>query len=291
MSRHCASPSRARLLLIVVALLAFTATLLRAGDVFVTSMIGPENGEIGACPPSCVTGSVSSQGSMAASTAVPPPVIPAGARKVRFGYSNDCVWAVTPTDISQTSSSGTWVFQSLPCANWYRISITKSTSVNCSTNLMVTMTADAATTLYDLDNNVVTSLLLNQFQAAQPTNVWIPVGFIFNTTPNPTVTFTCASGTISSSSRWYMDAVRFESLCGCPPTPASITEIRYGNPITISGTGPAGYPFTLVSSTNLTQALNLWTPEQTCYDCVGSFTFSVTPGAGPGKYFRVLTRY
>ena len=151
------------------------------------------------------------------------------------------------------------------------------------------MTVDPATTLYDLNNQVVTSLSLNQFQAAQPTNVWIPVGFIFNTTPNPTVTFTYASGTISSYARWYMDAVRFQGLCCCPPTPARITEILYGNPITISGTGSVGHPFALVSSTNAAGALNLWTPEQTNAACTGSFTFSITPGTEKSKFFRVIT--
>jgi hypothetical protein len=196
---------------------------------------------------------------------------------------------VTPTDITQTSSSGTWTFQSLPCVNWYKIYITKGTSTNCSTNLLVNMTVDAATTLYDLNSNPVTALSLDQFQAAQPNNLWIPVGFIANTTPNPTVTFTWASGTLSTSARWYMDAVRFETLF-CPPTPARITEIRYGNPITLSGTGAVGHLFALVSSTNAARALNLWTPEQTCTDCTGSFTFSVVPGPEKARFFRVITQ-
>lgn len=276
-------------LLPILALLALPAASIYADDIFVTSMIGASD-EIGACPPSCATGSVSSQGSTAVSHAVPTPVIPVGARKARFGYSNDCAWAVTPTDITQTSSSGTWTLRSLPCANWYKIYITKGTGINCSTNLLVNMTVDPATTLYDLNNHKVTSLSLHQFQAAQPTNVWIPVGFIVNTTPNPTVTFTYASGTISSYARWYMDAVRFQSLCGCPATPARITEILYGNSTTISGTGAVGGLFALVSSTNIAKALNLWTPEQSNTACNGSFSFSVTQGAENAKYFRVISQ-
>jgi len=290
MASSNASPAVSPRLLAMLALLAVPAALLRAEVVFVTSMIGPAEGEIGACPPSCATGSVSAQGSTAVSHALPTPVIPFTSRKARFGYSNDCAWAVTPTDITQTSSSGRWTFQSLPCVNWYRISITKGTTNNCSTNLVVNMTVDPATTLYDLDLRVVASLSLHQFQAAQPANVWIPVGFIQNTTPNPTVTFTYASGAISPNARWYMDAVGFESLCGCPPTPARITEIRYGHPITISGTGSVDHLFVLVSSTNAMKALNLWTQEQISATCNGSFIFSVAPGAETGKYFRVLTR-
>ena len=290
MSQQPPSLRLARLPLPVLAALAFGATSLRAEEVFVASMIGPESGEIGACPPSCTTGSVSSQGSSAVSTAVPPPVIPANARKARFGYADGCTWAVTPTNITQTSSSGTWTFQSLPCVTWYKIYITKGTSINCSTNLLVNMTVDPITTLYDLNNNVASSLTLDQFQAAKSNNVWIPVGFIANTTPNPTVTFTHASGTLSTSSRWYMDAVRFQTLCGCPPTPARITNILYGNPITISGTGPVGHPFALVSSTNAAKVLNLWPLEQTSTDCAGSFTFSVVPGTERAKFFRVITQ-
>ena len=37
--------------------------------------------------------------------------------------------------------------------------------------------------------------------------------------PNPTITFTYASGTLSTSARWYMDAVRFEDFCCCPYIP------------------------------------------------------------------------
>ena len=92
--RKSSSVPLARLLLAALPLLAFPATSLRAGDVFVTSMIGPASCEIGACPPSCTTGSVSPAGSTAVSTAFPTPVIPAGARNARFGCTNDCAWAV-----------------------------------------------------------------------------------------------------------------------------------------------------------------------------------------------------
>ncbi len=281
-------PACAGLMLGMLALLAFTATPLQAEVVFVTSMIGTATNDIGACPPSCTTGAVSSHGSTAISMAVP---MPAGARKARYGYADGCAWNVTPTNITQTSSSGTtWTCQSLQPTWWYRISITKGTSMNCSSNLVVTLTVDAATTLRDLNNNEATSLCLDQFQAAQPNNVWIQVGFISSTTPNPTVTFAWASGTLSSTDRWYMDAVRFDSLCCNPATPARITEILYGNPITISGTGPVGHPFALVSSTNAANALNLWTPEQISTVSTGSFTFSVTAGTENARFFRVITQ-
>ena len=74
------------------------------------------------------------------------------------------------------------------------------------------------------------------------------------------------------------------------PTPARIMQILWGHPCTISGTGPVNHPFALVSSPNLSKALNLWTPEQTNTAGTGSFSFSVTPGAEKGKYFRVITQ-
>jgi hypothetical protein len=273
----------------VSAFLALAAASLRADDVFVTSMIGPASGEIGACPPSCTTGSVGS-GSSALSSAFPEPVIPFNARRTRYGYTNDCAWAVTPMDITQTSSSGTWTFQSLRCLDLWEIFITKGMSLGCSSNLVVNMTVDAATTLYASPDDPVTSLSLYQFQAHQPNNVWIPVGYIRNTTPNPTVTFTYASGTISKSDRWYMDAVWFHSICWYSPRPARITNIIYGNPIIISGTGAVEHYFALVSSTNAAQALNLWTREQTNTARMGLFTFSVTPGTENARFFRVITQ-
>jgi len=131
----------------MLASVALPTTSLLAVEVFVTSMIGPASGEIGACPPSCAAGSVSTQGTTAVSSPVLAPPIPAYARRARFGYTNDCAWSVTPTDITQTSSSGTWSFQSLPYLDWYKIYITKGTSLNCSTDLVVNMTVDVATTL------------------------------------------------------------------------------------------------------------------------------------------------
>jgi hypothetical protein len=73
-------------------------------------------------------------------------------------------------------------------------------------------------------------------------------------------------------------------------TPARITQIHYGNPVTISGTGPVSHPFALVSSTNVAKAMNLWTPEQTNTDGNGSFTFSVVPGTAKARFFRVITQ-
>jgi autotransporter-associated beta strand protein len=85
-------------------------------------------------------------------------------------------------------------------------------------------------------------------------------------------------------------SILYTVLAASTATPAKITRILYGNPLTISGTGPVSHPFALVSSTNVAKAMNLWTPEQTNSANTGSFSFSVTPGTSKAKFFRVITQ-
>jgi hypothetical protein len=87
-----------------------------------------------------------------------------------------------------------------------------------------------------------------------------------------------------------MDEVRFENIASSTAGPARITQISYGNPLTISGTGPTSRPFALVSSTDASKPLSQWTPEQTNTAGTGSFTFTVTPGAANARFFRVITQ-
>jgi hypothetical protein len=114
------------------------------------------------------------------------------------------------------------------------------------------------------------------------------VGYLTNKIAWPTVTFTYASGGVT---RFYMDAVDFQSVDGTTvaASPAGITGIHYGNPLTISGTGPVSRPFALLSSTNAARALNQWTREQTNRAGTGSFTFSVAPGTVTAQFFRVIS--
>jgi hypothetical protein len=63
-----------------------------------------------------------------------------------------------------------------------------------------------------------------------------------------------------------------------------------GNPLTLSGIGPAGHPFALITSTNVATPLNQWTPEQTITARTGSLSFSVSPGAVKAKFFRGVTQ-
>ncbi len=80
------------------------------------------------------------------------------------------------------------------------------------------------------------------------------------------------------------------TVAAVPNLEATITRIVYGNPVVVSGTGPVGHPFALVSSTDAGEALNLWTLEQTDSSGTGSFTFNVAPGTAKAKFFRVITQ-
>ena len=143
--------------------------------------------------------------------------------------------------------------------------------------------------LADTTGATQTTIPTTAFQKANSTNCWTLVGYIANTTNQPDVTFAYAGG---NATRFYMDAILFQSVDATPtPAPSTrITQILYGNPVTISGTGPVSHPFALFSSTNPVNALNQWTPEQTNTDATGTFSFSLTPGSAKARFFLVLTQ-
>jgi uncharacterized repeat protein (TIGR03803 family) len=172
------------------------------------------------CPPSCAAGLVSSTGSGSSSTASPIPVIPASDRRARFGYGAGCAWSVTPTDIALTPAFGgpRYNFTSLSrVPGVYKIYYTKGTSSSGSADMVVNMTASGGN-LADAAGVGQTSVPLTVFRTTAPNNVWIPIGFITNTTANPTISFTHASGTITASNRMYLDALWFEYLDTTPPS-------------------------------------------------------------------------
>ena len=261
------STSFVGLLLVGLALFTFGAALLRAEDVIVTGCVG-----IGfnTCPPSCPDslGTVTLDTSASAA-------IPAGAArsKTMFAITNTATWAVTPT---LGTSNGV-----------YKVYVSQGTTYNCPTDLIVKLVATTNCTLADLNYVGRTQIATTAFQNGASLNVWTPVAIITNSSTNATITFSYASG---SSNRWYMDEVRFENIAAGTATPARITELRYGSPITISGTGPVSRPFALVSSTDAGKPLSQWTPEQTYTAGTGSFTFSVTPGTASARFFRVITQ-
>ena len=190
-----------------------------------------------------------------------------------FGITTNATWSVAPT---LGSTQGT-----------YRVYVSKGTTNSCPTDIVVKIVATRDCTLADTNHVAQTEIETSAFQRDASLNVWTPVAVITNSSAKPMITFSWASG---GYSRWYMDEVRFERLLSGTATPARITQILGGNPVTISGTGPVSRPFELVSSTNPAKALNLWTAEQTNSAGIGSFTFNVPPGTAKARFFRVITQ-
>ena len=260
-------PTRsAGLMLAVLAFHAACTLSLRAEDVYVTTYLGTVyNG----CPPSCAYNLGTSYLSLSVSIACPVP-----RNHSVYGSLTNSAWAVTPT---LTNHPGV-----------YRIFVTKGTATSCPADLLVQVTATGGD-LSDATGTAQTMFTTTAFQGTNSVNSWTLVGYFTNKIEHPTVTFAYAGGGVS---RFYMDAVDFQSVdvTTGAATPPSITEIHYGNPLTISGTGPVSHPFALVSSTNATKALDQWTPEQTNTDNTGSFTFSLAPGTDNARFFRIVTQ-
>ncbi len=265
-------PPSARLVLAMLPVLVFSAVSLRAEDVIVTATIDA-NGTTNSCPPSCCANLGTTTLSSWYSTATPAGVAP---RKSRYGISASATWTITPT---LGTSSGA-----------YKVYVSKGAAADCPPDLLVKIVATSGCTLYDTNGVAALSGVgTPAFQPGASVNVWTPVCIITNTSTTPTITFSYVSSG-DSSKKWFMDEVRFESLGASPATPARITQIQNGNPVTIAGTGPVGHAFALVSSTNVDKALNLWTAEQTDPAGNGSFSFGVTPGAAKARFFRVITQ-
>jgi hypothetical protein len=218
------SPNSPRIFGSIIKIIAlFTVTFgtsSLAEDVFVTSYRGTTaSTDVTPCPPSCVTGaSTFGASTTSASTATPIPVIPGSGRRVVYGNAAGATWSVTPTDINLTgtgSPPGGYNFTTLHNIGVYKIYVTKGEKGNASPDLIVNMTATGGS-LADSNGVAATSIPLDVFQTSKPDDVWFHVGYITNDTLSPTITFTYASGTIGSTGgRWYMDAVRFESIDTC----------------------------------------------------------------------------
>ncbi len=264
-TKHLFPPPFA-LLFPVLALLALGAVPLSAEDVYVTGWVGAG---INGCPPSCPYDLGTSAYSASVSTACP-----VGRTRTVFGAATNAGWAVTPTLAYHPGV--------------YRILVTKGTATDCPADLLVHMTATGGA-LADASGTAQTIVPTTAFQGTNSVNSWTLVGYITNNVAQPTITFAYASGGVS---RFHMDAVDFQSVDdpANPATPARITQILYSNTVTLSGTGPIGHPFALVSSTNAAKALHQWTREKTNTDATGTFSFSLTPGAVKAKFFRVITQ-
>ena len=256
----------AGLLLAVLASLAFSPIPFQAEDVYVTGWLADQ---INGCPPSCAYNLGTSMHATCFSTACH-----VGRNGSLFGITTNAGWAVEPT---LASNPGV-----------YRIFVTKGPADDCSADIIVNMTALGGT-LADASGTAQTTVPTTAFQKDHSTNIWTLVGYLTNNATQPTVIFAYASG---GYNRFYMDAVDFQSVDGIasPASSTVITQILYGNPVILSGTGPVNHPFALVSSTNAANALNQWTPAQTNSAGTGSFTFSVVPGTAKARFFRVITQ-
>lgn len=170
----------------------------QAGDVYVTSYQGTNASvDITPCPPSCPTGSVSSLGSPAYSTILSHPV-----RRSRYGFDTNASWSVTPA-LGNSASV-------------YKVYVTLPSIPNASPDLTVIATATNATWS---SPNAEGEIQVDAFRSSNPANIWLFVGYLTNSSATPTITFRYGSGVISSTQRWYMDAVRFEGFCCCPFVP------------------------------------------------------------------------
>ena len=238
-----------------------------AEDVIVTGCVGSG---VNNCPPSCAADLGTATLHTSASSAVP---AGAGRSTTLFGISELASWAVTPT---LATSSGA-----------YRIYVSQGTAYHCSTNIVVKLLVTSGGTLADTNFIPQSAIYTTAFQSNACLNVWVPIAVITNTSRTPTVLFSYASG---NCTRWYLDEVRFESLSSSTTSPAYITAVQPGNPLTITGTGPVSHAFTLVTSTNAAKPLSQWTPQQTNTAGVGAFSFPVTNRSEPNRHFRVITQ-
>jgi hypothetical protein len=259
-------PPPARLLLAVLASLALSPMPLRAEDVYVTSWLADQ---INGCPPSCSYNLGTSMHATCFSTACH-----VGRNGSLFAVTTNAGWAVTPR---LANNPGV-----------YRIFVTKGPAGDCSADIMVNITTTGGA-LADAGGTAQTTVPTTAFQKDQSTNTWTLVGYLTNNTTQPTVIFAYASG---GYNRFYMDAVDFQSVdvISNPAGFTVITQILYGNPVILSGTGPVSHPFALVSSTSAANALNQWTPEETNTAGTGFFTFSVAPGTAHSRFFRIVTQ-
>jgi hypothetical protein len=216
-----------------LALLTLGVPSVQAEDVFVTTYKGTVTTTDATPAPYCTyTGSVSASGTSTSSTATP--AAPTPGRRARFGFSSGCTWTVQPDD------NAGFGFSKLQSPGAYKVYVTKGTSGSSAADLLVNMTVTSGANLYDLNGVAQASIATTNFCSGASNNVWLAVGIITNTSANPQITFTHASGSVS---RFYMDAVRFENI-GDP-----CFGITPGQP---AATGPLSAGQTFVNVTGIT---------------------------------------
>lgn len=244
-------------LLCISGLIAFSATSIQAEDVFVSASCGTTAAYNTPCPPSCYSGSVSSSGSSAYSSAVPQP--PPGARRSRFGFADGCTWSVQPGSYGSSvfAGEGTAPLQS---SSVYKIYATLPANTSCSSDILVNMTALGGD-LADATGAGSASVPVVAFRSTNATHTWIHIGYITNTVVDPTITFTWVSGTLASTVRWYMDTIRFENITD-PCLYSGATQVGVTGPLAAGGTNVTVTAVT-AGATNVTVYANAFEIGQT----------------------------
>jgi hypothetical protein len=245
--------SLTRKLLAAVALAVFGAVCVQAENVFVMSYQN-NTATTGVTPcvdsgPSCHTGtSFSLFGGADHSNPNPPP--PVTSRRSVYHYSQDGSWSVRPGDYTLFDPANNYYTAALQYPAVYKIYVAKP--ILTTPDLIVNITVDVGD-LADTNGVAATSIPTAAFNSSTPAQQWIFVAYLTNSTPNPIVTFTYASGTCNNSgNRWYTDVVRFERLDPC----AGVAD-----PPIINGPLAAGQSFVNVAgvtqgATNITVYAN-----------------------------------
>lgn len=232
MIKH-SSPRTSTCLLAALSLLAFSITALRAEDVYVTGWVGAA---LNWCPPSCPSNLGTSSRSLYVSAACP-----VSRDHAVYSITSTASWGVTPT---LSNSAGV-----------YKIFVTKGTSTSCPTDLLVNMTATGGA-LADASGVPQTTVPTTAFASTNSVNTWTLVGYLTNNTAHPTVTFAYASG---GCSRWYMDAVYFQSVqTGGTAPVTNVSVAASGGNLRITYSGGAASQFVLVATNNLAAPPNSW---------------------------------
>lgn len=306
---------------LTVTVLACSVSSLWAESIFITGFKGTtgNSSDFTPAPASVVdsgfAGTGASNGS--ASQVNPTPIIPNNARRVHYARTPGATWLLTPTDMEVTpvtpAGTGPYTFSQLKNTGVYKIYLTKGQSLNASTNIIVEMSAtenELPAQLADSNGVAAATIQLDMFQRSKPNHIWVHVGYITNTTFNPTIKLQHVSGdiddnahaTLDTGQRWYTDAIWFELIDACVgvasqvgidgplvqgQTFVNVTGVAAGatnvtiyvNNVEVAQTNSTGPGFTAGNLTVIVPALNKGdkiTAGQTKNGCT-----SLVPTSGP----------
>ena len=270
MIRHSSPPVSTRLLA-ALAMIALSATALWAEDAYVTGWLGTL---FNVCPPSCpINIGTHSQASIFSAAC------PVSRDHSVYSTTTTASWVVTPT---LTNSAGV-----------YKIFVTKGTSTSCPADLMVSMTTTGGA-LADANGVPQMTVPTTAFASTNSVNTWTLVGYLANNTNKPAVTFAYASG---GCSRWYMDAVYFQSVQTggiAPVTNLSVAASDGNLRITYSGGAASQFVLlgtnTLHSSYSAVDSANWQVVATTNGTTPATFTVPLDTSPGARMFYRIKSQ-